>query len=337
MTARTTGRGAAGPWTKVVLGITTTLAASSGLVGTLGVGTAVAQPVSRTLTYTCSFPLIGDQSVTARISADIPKGHTVGQPTHRFAMHAVATVGTVLTQGLNLVGAETVEGTLDAQTNVAAPQGDMPVTAPLTIVKTHVPGSGSLSIPANGIAPSRTFSKPGRAEITVGDFTAHLIPRDADGDLTILREFDLPCTLDDGQDNVFMSFDIDAARASPSPAASTTSPAPAAPPSPSGEGTASATAGAAIGRTTTPNPSGTTSASASGTATAKPSITTTASIPSGSTIDETRSDSTDGTRPNGRKKSLLYLTAGTLVVGTTALLFSSRLRKPRDPNDVRSR
>lgn len=287
------------------------------MVGTLGAGTAAAQPVALTLKYTCSFPLIGNQPLTARISSDIPTSHTVGEPSHQFAIHAVATVGTTLTDGLGLLGAKTVEGTLDAKITVAAPQGDLGVTVPLTIVKTSVPSSGSLSIPANGTAPTRTFSKPGRAKITVGDFVAHLVPRNASGDLTVLGKFDLPCTLDAGQNNVLMSFTIAASRTPSASAAPRTSSTPG-----TRKATASATAKSAPRDTTTPSPSGTT--------TATPSTTPASDPPGGSAIDDT---ATGRTTAGGQDtRSLILLTVGILVVAA-ASFFGLRLRNRRRADD----
>src|SRR5262249_54818330 len=50
--------------------------------------------------------------------------------------------------------------------------------------------------------------QPGTAKITVGDFALRLAPKDASGNLTILRELDLPCKVDADQNTVLTSFVI---------------------------------------------------------------------------------------------------------------------------------
>jgi hypothetical protein len=313
-------RGTERSWAAIALGLTAVLGVASGIVGTLGAGTAVAQPVSLTLKYTCSFPVIGNQSLSARISADIPASHTVGEPSHRFAIHAVATVGTTLTQGLGLLGVKTIEGTLDARTQVAAPQGDLGITVPLTIGKTTMPSSGALSIPANGTAPTRTFTKPGRAKITVGDFVAHLVPRNASGDLTVLGKLDVPCTLDAGQNDVIASFTIGARRTPSASAAPRTSGT-----TGTRRATGSATAESAPPSTTTPGPSGTTTATPS---TAIASATPASDPPGGSTIDDTAAGRT--TAGGQDTRNLILLTMAILVVAAAASsFFGLRLRNRR--------
>ncbi|MBM7439772.1 DUF6801 domain-containing protein [Streptomyces sp. HB132] len=312
------------------------LGGAGGIVGGLGAGTAAARPVSLTLAYACTFPVIGDQDITARISMDIPMAHTVGKPSHRFAIRAEATVGSGLTRGLALLGVRSVDGTLDAKTRVTAPQGDLGITVPLDIVRTAVPSSGALRIPANGIAPTRTFSEAGRAEIVVGDFVVHLVPRDANGDLTPLGKFDVPCTVRAGQQQVITSFTISPA---PKPSAS------AAP----GEGgspgrTASATTTSVPGDTDVPGSSGTattkppttkpptTTPSATKSPTAGPSITQASVAPGGLPVDDTATGPT--TTADGRAGRGLILTAvGVLVVAAAASVFGLRRRNRRGPQD----
>lgn len=181
--------------------------AAGAAAGVLGAETAAAQPVSLTLRYACAFPYIGSQDITASISMDVPQDHTVGEPSHRLAIHAEATVGSGLTFGLAALGVRSVDGTLRAKTRVTAPEGDLGITVPLTVARTSIPSSGSLRIPAGGTAPPVTFTEAGPAEIVVGDFAVHLVPRDADGHPT-LQELDVPCTVRGGQDTVLTSFTI---------------------------------------------------------------------------------------------------------------------------------
>ncbi|MER6011374.1 DUF6801 domain-containing protein [Streptomyces bluensis] len=183
-----------------------TLAGSGGL---LGAGSATADPAPRTLTYTCSFPLIGGQRMTASVVWTAPDTHVVGQATSRSPVSASATVGSDVTRILRFAGAATVEGTADVSAVVAAPQGDIPVDVRLKVPRSKVPGSGPLTVPAKGTLPSLVFSRPGPAKIFVGEIDLHLVPRDTDGDETRAGTVDAPCDLDSGQDGFLAPFTVE--------------------------------------------------------------------------------------------------------------------------------
>ncbi|MER7177908.1 DUF6801 domain-containing protein [Streptomyces hyaluromycini] len=185
----------------------TALAVASGSVGVLSAGAAAADPVSLTLRYTCSTPLIDDLPVTVRIDADIPESAAVGQPTPEFAVNAAVPVDVGATKMLGKIGVKAIEGTVDAKARVAAPEGDTYVTLPFG-VKADIPVSGSFQIKATGSAPALTFTQPGSAKVTVGDLVAHLSPQDASGDVTFPGKIDARCTMDAGQKNVLASFQI---------------------------------------------------------------------------------------------------------------------------------
>lgn len=184
--------------------------------GVVGASVAAARPVSLTLRYTCDFPVINGQRVTVQVDADVPSSDTVGVPTQPFPIEVVATVSDLFTAGLNFLGAHSVEGTAEGNVNVAAPQGAFSVSIPFTIPNTTVPASGSFRVPATGVAPSLRFTRPGKGQLTAGDINLHLAARDANGNPT-LGKLDLPCTLDDGQNDVIGSFDV-----KPQPAATVT-------------------------------------------------------------------------------------------------------------------
>jgi len=298
-------------WAAIALGLT------GGIVGVLGAGTAAAQPVSLTLRYTCSFPLINDQSITARIQSDIPKSIAVGESSQRFTIDAVTTVGATLTQGLGLIGMKTVEGTVDAKTSVAAPHGDISVTVPMAITRTSIPASGSFDVSATGTAPTLRFSQPGNGKITVGGLVLHLVPRNASGDLTFLGKLDVPCTLDAGQDNAAIPFDITGTTTATGSVASGTTGAP---------GTRTPTAS----ETTRPTTNGTTSSTTSGAAASTGAA-------SGSTKPTTEDPASATATTGGRDAEgpilLAVGTAGTLVAGAAAVRFGSRLRNRRRTAD----
>ena len=319
--------GAGRPGTRVVLGVATAIAAASGIVGTLGAGTAAAQPATTTLGYTCVFPTINGQPITARISTDIPTSLAVGEPSRPFAINAVATVDAAFSFGLRyILGVRSIEGSLDAETSVTAPQGEIGVPVHLTFATTTVPESGSFDIPATGTAPTLTFSKSGSARITAGDFTLHLVPRDVNGNITYPGRINVPCTLKSGQNNVVTSFDITGARTTTRPSASGASGT-----SGAGKPTASATATpTAHGTTGSPTSGGSGSATALLSATATPGPTKSSINPAA------MGATTTGGQDTG---TLILIAAGALAMaGTTAAAayrFGPRLRTRRRPDGGR--
>jgi hypothetical protein len=246
----------------IVLRGVTVLGIAVGLTGFLVVRASAAQQVALNLTYTCDFPEIGEQSASVTVESSIPDSIAVGQSSAHYAVTASATVPLTLDVGLHdLFGVSTITGTADGQTSVEAPQGDIAETVPFDIQEITLPAFSSFTGYATGIAPLATFSKPGNAEIIVGNLTLHLIPRNSSGGLTSLGEPNVPCTLNSGQNDVAASFTITAAAdptppnsatgssdpasttTAPSPSASTisTSPSPSSSPSPSASKSASVT------------------------------------------------------------------------------------------------
>jgi len=312
---------------RIALRIATAMGAAGGVMGVFGAGTAAADPVTLTLRYTCISPsrLVSDQPITVKIDSDIPRSAAVGKPTPKFVIGVVTTAGATITQMARLVGVKTIEGTSDAKVSVAAPQGDIDITVPLDITKTTIPASGSPDVEATGTAPTRIFSQPGNARIIVGDFTLHLVPRDASGNLTVLGKINVPCRLDAGQDNVLTSFTITGtSTATGSTPSGTTGTAASGTPRP----TTSGAAGSTTDGTTNSTTSGTLRPTSSGTA--------------GSTVDGTTNSTTSGTAAltDGTKTgttttgglntgNLILLAVGILVVGAAAFLVGSRLRNQR--------
>ncbi|MGW7702010.1 DUF6801 domain-containing protein, partial [Kitasatospora sp. NPDC054768] len=207
--------------------------AATVLVGAVATAPAAARPAAPTLHYTCVFPTIGGQAITARISADIPATLPAGESSPAFAIQAAATVEASFTLGLRYVlGVRTIEGSVDAETRVRAPQDETAVPVHLTITRTAVPASGSFEIPATGNAPRLSFTRPGTGRVTTGNFTLHLVPKDADGNLAGPGRVDVPCTLNAGQDNTVAPFEVTPAKTSPPPPPPPPPPAPPHPPPP---------------------------------------------------------------------------------------------------------
>ncbi|BBC35362.1 hypothetical protein SGFS_066560 [Streptomyces graminofaciens] len=253
--------------------------ALAGSTGLFGAGSASADPAPRSLRYTCPFPLIGDQPMTASVVWNASDTHVVGKATPRMPIDTTAKVGADVTNTLRVVGARTVEGTADVHAVVAAPEGRIPVKVTLRVPRTAVPESGPLTVPANGTIPSLTFRRPGPAKIVVGAIDLHLTPRDGDGDETLAGKVDTSCDLNGGQDGVLASFTVVRPPTRPSPTASGT----AKEPDESGTPGKSKPPGASRAPgTADPEASGSASGSASSSAAASASASTEVRAPSGS-------------------------------------------------------
>ncbi|WP_327417299.1 DUF6801 domain-containing protein [Streptomyces sp. NBC_01233] len=189
------------------LRLATVAAVAGGVLGLAGTGPAAADPVSLTLRYTCSTGLIGNLPVTVGIHSDVPESAEVGKPTPAFPVSATVPVPAEAAKALGGLGVTTVEGTVEAQARVAAPEGDSRVRMPVA-VKAGIPAAGSFRIEASGSAPVLTFRQAGSARITVGDLVAHLTLKDARGGVVYPGAIDARCTPDAGQNNVLASFRI---------------------------------------------------------------------------------------------------------------------------------
>ncbi|MBU2875777.1 choice-of-anchor D domain-containing protein [Marinobacter salexigens] len=179
-----------------------------------GAGSALAAPVSTNLQFTCPFPLIGDQPISAEISADIPTSATVGSPLPAFAVSALTLVNEDSRTGLKLVGSETVEGTAVNTNQIITAGGTVEQTVTLTIPQSPIPSeSGAFTVPADGQAPELTFTDQdiGNAEIRVGGLTLNLVARTANGDIAPapIGEITTNCTLLAGQDNLLQTITVE--------------------------------------------------------------------------------------------------------------------------------
>ncbi|WP_317495975.1 DUF6801 domain-containing protein [Haloechinothrix sp. LS1_15] len=178
-----------------------------GMMATAGIGSATTATLS--LNYECPFPLIGVQDVAVDITtSELPDSIAVGERTPEFDIDAVSTVSEEATNGLNLVGAETIEGEALADSKIDAPEAELPVQVPMDIPQQPVPDEGELIVDAHGSAPSITFTEAGTAQIEVHDLLLTLTPRDGEGNETGLGTFESDCTQLPDQDNVLHEFTI---------------------------------------------------------------------------------------------------------------------------------
>ncbi|MGM1063874.1 fibronectin type III domain-containing protein [Saccharothrix sp. Mg75] len=160
-------------------------------------------------TYTCPFPLIGNQAVTVDIDTDaLPAEIPVGAFTPPIGITAVSNAGPTSTQGLRLVGAETIQGTAVAASLVDAPQGHLAVAVATGVPNQPIPLSGDLIVDAAGSAPALRFDQPGTATVSVHDLVLTLTPLRADGTPTGLGTFVADCTPTAGQRTVLHTFTV---------------------------------------------------------------------------------------------------------------------------------
>ncbi|TQM79707.1 chitodextrinase [Saccharothrix saharensis] len=169
--------------------------------------------------YTCPFPLIGNQNVTVDIDTDLPVEIGVGEFTPQIDISAVSNAGPTATQGLRLVGAETIQGTAVATSLVRSPGNHQAVAVPTTVPNQPIPVSGDLVINAAGTAPALRFDQPGTATLSVHDLVLTMTPKKADGSDTGLGTFVADCTpVDPAQRTVLHTFTVTPAQDTEAPA-----------------------------------------------------------------------------------------------------------------------
>jgi hypothetical protein len=163
------------------------------LAGALAIVSAgPAAAAEKTLTYRGGFPLIGDQAVTVVVGADIPAtaaaGSTVSVP---FSLDVDA--GQAAGDGLRLVGATQLSGTIKSQVNVAIGGQSVAIPVALPIPATPVPAEGGLEFTARGQVD---FTVP--AGTPAGEAISSVDPAASTHVVTdsSLGEFDVALTLD---------------------------------------------------------------------------------------------------------------------------------------------
>ncbi|MEV7872156.1 hypothetical protein AB0P17_39995 [Streptomyces sp. NPDC088124] len=211
---RTSRAAPSGRVARRALGLTMALGVTGASIGVFGAGPAAADSVSRKLRYTCSASVI-HWSGTVNFIPNVPKLAVVGTPTPKFVIRVEVPVTAADARELRNFGVKTIKGTVKAKVRVSAPEGDTHRTVPFHVARTDVPASGPFVIKATGDAPKLTFSRPGPANITVGDLIANVSVGGA-VNLTV----EVPCKLDGGQNNTVASFDITETRTTTKPSPS---------------------------------------------------------------------------------------------------------------------
>ncbi len=195
--------------------IKSTLAAAA-LMSACGAASAV--PVSLTLDYNCTYPLIGTQPLTIHVTSDMPETINVGESTGAYAIDAVATLRGMTWTGLNIVSAASLEGEAFVTSSISGNNfnTDMVVVAGIT-QQPIPPVNGDFDLNASGESDPLTFdsSNVGTMSITVGEMNMEILARKADGTPVIFAEsdpetgiFPSACTQLPDQDTVLHTFEV---------------------------------------------------------------------------------------------------------------------------------
>ncbi|MGW0522405.1 DUF6801 domain-containing protein [Crossiella sp. NPDC003009] len=196
--------------------LTRTTAVLAGLaLAAVGAGVAQAVPVTKTLTYTCEFPLIGPDELQVTISVNLPDSAVVGQPAQATDFKVSVLVPERIVEAFDLFEAKSLDGSAVAHFDVKDAAGVSKTVDinGMTVPSTPIPDTGDLTVPATGDVPPTTVDNPGQAQAIVsGGFDAKLTPRKADGSPTELGTFDLPCKENPGQDLKLGEIPVAAAR-----------------------------------------------------------------------------------------------------------------------------
>ncbi|MFG2864414.1 DUF6801 domain-containing protein [Streptomyces sioyaensis] len=203
-----TGHNWGRPKARFTLGVVTAAGVAVGIVGVPGAGTASAHPVSITLNYTCSAFGVS-RSVPMEIHADVPDSVAVGRPSPKFAFNATTTVSKEDTHLIHALpgNLKSIEGRVDTNVELRSQEGNFTSPVRFSINKVTIPKSDrAFAVAATGSAPSRTFHKPGKVRIAVGDLNLTLVGKQANG--KPLGPVNAACKLDAHQSPVVASFAI---------------------------------------------------------------------------------------------------------------------------------
>ncbi|MDT0307958.1 hypothetical protein RM780_13425 [Streptomyces sp. DSM 44917] len=160
--------------------------------------TASAEPIEADLSYSCPFPLVGNQPIEVHIETDIPSQIGVGETTPPISVTGTASVGAAAHNGLGLVQAATLTGTSESSIVVDVPEGNLPIALPVELEDTEIPPSpyNGFEVAFSGEAPALTFSQEGTGRIIVNGLSMSLTPLLANGEPTQLGTFNPECTQD---------------------------------------------------------------------------------------------------------------------------------------------
>lgn len=200
-------------------------------VAALGAGASSAAAAKLTLNYQCKYPLIGVQPLKVDIDAAIPATWQAGKATEPFVINAVATAGGSTASAMQLIGAQTLEGTATAKASLKQPNGStLPLNVPISIANWTKSGASvpaPLVLNAQGSTPEVTVDDTGNALVNVANISLKLVARNSTGQalplLPITKDiegnaysqsdtdpgtFDVPCSLNAGQNTQLASIAV---------------------------------------------------------------------------------------------------------------------------------
>ena len=179
---------------------------------------AMAAPVTKALDFICPFPLIGDQTITANITADYPEKVVLDENGNAMLGEIFIDTVNIIPEkgrlGLSIVDATTITGTATSFNTFKTAAGDIPNNADLVIPPTTIPTDepGSFEVPASGTAPAQAFdtSHTGMVTLTVDDLVMDLTNLKANGQVAPapVGEFVADCALAPGQNNEMVTFNV---------------------------------------------------------------------------------------------------------------------------------
>jgi uncharacterized protein DUF6801 len=159
--------------------------------------------VSKDLTYSCEFPIIGPQDVTGTVSVDLPTSAGTGERIQPNNFKIDVTLSANIVQAFRLIGAKTVEADAWADVDVAFGGRSLTFGVPnLHAPKQEIPASGTMSFSITGPMPSFILNTAGTLELAAGQvFHADVTALDANGQPTGLgNPIPVDCQQKPGQD-----------------------------------------------------------------------------------------------------------------------------------------
>lgn len=203
----------------------TTVGMITAMTGVLAAGSGAAAPafdeVEKELTYTCNFPLIGNQPVTATVRVGFPDAAAVGERIQPQDLAIDFTLQEEIVTAFRLIGAATLEADAAADVDVAFVGKELTIGVPnLKAPKQDVPASGPLTSTFSGPMPSFIMHEPGELAIAAGpEFHAEVTALDANGNDTALgNPINVGCTQNAGQDPHLVTIPITGESAAATPA-----------------------------------------------------------------------------------------------------------------------
>lgn len=187
---------------------TATGAAVLAITALLGGGIASADiAVTMDLTAKGTFPVIGElKPIKGHIVTTLPDPVTLGQSVSvpfSMAVDAPPDAGS----GMNLIGADTIQGTVDATIILTDSAGtSTTIKVSLVVPSTKTPAEGQdLTFTSAGtvpfLVPTNAAKGPATVKIDPASISTTLDPKDSSGNDTALGTFNVPLTLDPAGQN----------------------------------------------------------------------------------------------------------------------------------------